>query len=51
VREYGRAILGDVFIEKDARLGVAQQWRQRRLTVVDWPIAQVLPVMLDRSNV
>jgi hypothetical protein len=48
VREYGRALLGDVFVEKDARLGVAEQLRRRRLTVVDWPIAQVLAVMLDR---
>jgi hypothetical protein len=28
IREHGRAVLGDVFVEQDARLGVAQQSRQ-----------------------
>jgi hypothetical protein len=31
--ERGRPILGEVFVEQDARFGLAQQPRQRRLPV------------------
>ena len=48
MRENGRAILGDVFVEQNAGLGIAQQSRQRRLAVEKWAISQVLTIMLDK---
>ena len=45
--EGGRVVLGDVFVEQDASLGIAQQPRQRSLAVEEWAIAHVLAVMLD----
>jgi len=47
VREDDRVVLGDVFVEQDASLGIAQQPRQRSLAVEEWAIAHVLAVMLD----
>jgi hypothetical protein len=37
-----RAVLGNVFIEQDASLDIAQQPRQRILAVEEWAIAHVL---------
>ena len=48
MREHGRAIPGDVFVEHDARVGIAQQARQRRLPVKERAIPQILAVMLDQ---
>jgi hypothetical protein len=48
MREDNRAVLGNVFIEQDAILGIAQQPRQRVLTVEEWTIAHILTVTLDR---
>jgi len=48
VLEHGRAILGDVFVEQDARLRIAQQSRQRGLAVEKRAIAQILAVVLDQ---
>jgi hypothetical protein len=42
------AIFGDVFVEQDASLGIAQQLRQRGLTVGERAIVQILAVMLDQ---
>jgi len=47
VREHGRAILGDVFVEHDSSLGIEQQSRQRGLTVEEQPIPQILAIVLD----
>jgi len=43
----GLPILGEVFIEQGAGLGVVQRPRQRGLAVEKWEIAQLLAVMLD----
>jgi hypothetical protein len=48
VLEHGRAIPGDVFVQQDARLDIAQQSRQRRLAVEEWAIAQILTIVLDQ---
>jgi hypothetical protein len=48
VREDDRAVLGDVLVEQDAGLGIAQQARQRGLSVEERAIAQILAVMLDQ---
>jgi hypothetical protein len=48
VREHGRTILGDVFIEQDASLDSAQQQRQGGLAVEQRAIAQILAVALDQ---
>jgi hypothetical protein len=48
VRENGRTILGDVFVEQDARLSTAQQSRQRVLALEKRTIAQILTIMLDQ---
>jgi hypothetical protein len=45
--EHDRAVLGDVFIEQDAGLGIAQQPCQRVLAVEEPTIAHILAVMLD----
>jgi len=37
-----------VFVENDARLGVAQQPRQRGLAVKEWEIAKILAIVLDQ---
>jgi len=47
VREDSRAIFGDVFVEQDASLGIAQQSRQRRLALKEQPISQILAVVLN----
>jgi putative intracellular protease/amidase len=46
--EHRRAIPGDVFVEHDARLGIAQQSRQRGLAVEKRAIAQILAIALDQ---
>jgi hypothetical protein len=46
--EHSRPILGDVFVQQDASLGIAQQARQRSLPVQEWDIAQILAIMLDQ---
>jgi len=48
VREDGRTISGNVFVEQDARRGIAQQSRQRGFAVEKSEIAQVLAIMLDQ---
>ncbi len=48
VREHGRTILGDVFIEQDAGLGPAQQARQRGLAVEKREIPEILAIVLDQ---
>jgi hypothetical protein len=39
-------ILGDVFVEQDARFGLAQQPRQRSLPVQEREVAKILAIML-----
>jgi hypothetical protein len=46
--ENDRAILGNVFAERDARLDIAQQARQRRFAVEEREIAQILSTLLDQ---
>jgi hypothetical protein len=46
--EHGRPILGNVFVQQDADLGIAQQARQRGLAVEERQIAQILAIMLDQ---
>jgi hypothetical protein len=46
--EHRRAIPGDVFIEKDARISVAQQLGQRGLAIEKWAVAQILTIVLDQ---
>src|SRR2546427_4795652 len=46
--EHRRAITDDVFVEHDARRGMAQQPRQRSLAVEEWEITQILTIMLDK---
>ncbi len=46
-REDDRTILSEVFIEQDASLSVAEEPRQRVLTVEKRKIALILAVMLD----
>jgi hypothetical protein len=46
--EHGRPILGDVFVQQDACLGLAQQSRKRRLAVEEWEIAQIPAIMFDQ---
>ena len=46
--EHGRAILGDVFVEQDAGVGIAQQPRERGLAVEKGAIAQILAIVLDQ---
>jgi hypothetical protein len=41
-------ILGDVFVEQDTCLSVAQEPPQRSLPVQEWEIAQVFAIMLDQ---
>jgi hypothetical protein len=43
-----RAVLGDVFVEQNVCLGVAQQSRQRGLAVQERETAHILAVMLDQ---
>jgi hypothetical protein len=47
VLEHCRAIPGDVFVEHDSGLGIAQQPRQRRLTVKKRAPPQILAIVLD----
>jgi len=49
--EHCRAVLGDVVVEQDAGLRVAQQRRQRGLTVEERKIPQILAIMLDQVGV
>jgi hypothetical protein len=37
-----------VFVEQDARLGIAKQPRQRSLAVEEWALAQIVAIMLDQ---
>jgi hypothetical protein len=48
--KHGQSILGDVFVQRDASFGVAQQARQGRLAVEEWKIAQILAIMLDQGE-
>jgi hypothetical protein len=41
-------LVGNVFVKQDACLGVAQQPRQRGLSVQEWEIAQILAIVLDQ---
>jgi len=50
VCENGRAILGQIFVEQDARLDIAQQSRQGVFAVEKWAIAQILTIMLDQID-
>jgi hypothetical protein len=45
-----RAVLGDVLVEQDARLGIAQQLRQRSLPIQERDIAQILAIISIRSK-
>jgi hypothetical protein len=45
--EHRRAIPGDVVVERDAQLEIAQQLRQRRLALKKQPISQILAVVLN----
>jgi hypothetical protein len=45
--EHDGPILGNVFVQQDTGLGVAQQALQRGLAVEEWTIAHILAVMLD----
>src|SRR5215467_1216866 len=44
VREHRRTVFGDVFVEQDARLRIAQHARQRGLAVEEREIAQILTI-------
>src|SRR5215831_11887573 len=46
VREHGRAVLGNVFVEQDASLSTAQQLRQRGFAVEERKIPQILSIAL-----
>ncbi len=46
--EHRRAMPGDVFVEHDARLGIAQQPRQRCLAVEKRAIPKILAIVLDQ---
>jgi hypothetical protein len=46
--EHAQPILDDVLVNQDARFGLARQPRQRRLSVQEWEIAQILAVRLDQ---
>jgi hypothetical protein len=46
--EDSRTILGDVFVEQDARLDATQEARQRCLAVKEGALAQILAIMLDQ---
>jgi hypothetical protein len=48
VREDDGTVLGDVLVEQDAGLGIAQQARQRGLALKKRAIAQILAIMFDR---
>jgi hypothetical protein len=48
--EHRRAIPGDMFVEQDARLGIAQQLRQRSLPIQERDIAQILAIISIRSK-
>jgi hypothetical protein len=52
VCEHGRAILGDVFVEQDARLDTTQLRGQRGLAVEEREIAQILTpsCSMDRGS-
>jgi hypothetical protein len=42
------ATFDNVLVNQDARFGLARQARQRRLSVQEWEIAQILAVRLDQ---
>jgi len=48
VSENSRAILSDVFVEQDARLGIAQQPRQCGFAVEEREVAQIITIVLDQ---
>jgi hypothetical protein len=48
VRKNDRAIFGDVFVDQDARLGMAEQSRERGFAVEKWEITHILAVMLEQ---
>jgi hypothetical protein len=48
--EDGRAVLGDVFVQQDASLGIAQQARQSSLPVQEWETAQIQVEGVPKAN-
>ena len=46
--EHGWAILGDVFVEQDAGLDIAQKSRRCRLAIEERAIAYILAIVLDQ---
>jgi hypothetical protein len=46
--EHDRPIFGDVFVEQDAGLSIAQQPRQSCFTLEKRAIAEILAIMLDQ---
>ena len=48
VLEHCRAVPGDVFIEQDASIAIAQQPRQGSLAVEKRPLAQILAIEFDQ---
>ena len=48
MRKNGRAVLGYVFVEQDARFGLAHQPRPRSLPVQEREITRILAIMLDQ---
>jgi 2-polyprenyl-6-methoxyphenol hydroxylase-like FAD-dependent oxidoreductase len=49
-RENGRPILGDVFVQQNARFGLAQQSRQRGLPIQEWRLRKSSPLCSIKSN-
>jgi hypothetical protein len=48
VVEHGRPILGEVFVEQDTSLGIAQQACQRDLALKKRTTAQIIAIVLDQ---
>jgi len=48
VLEHRSAVLGNVFVEQDARLSIAQQPRQGGFAVEERAIPQILAVVFDK---
>jgi hypothetical protein len=47
VREDGGTVLGDVFVQQDAGLGISQQPRQFGLTFEERAVVQLLAIVPD----
>jgi hypothetical protein len=50
VGEHSGTVLGDVLVEQDAGLDIAQQPRQLGLTVEESAVAQILAIVLDKVD-